>query len=61
MAEAHVARGAVGHPEWLDDLARIMDERLAARPGLLAAQRGGGRGAVLGRIRRRFFGGPADL
>lgn len=45
------------HPEWLEDLARIMEDRLRARNERLAttAKEGPGRGAMLARIRRRFF------
>lgn len=43
------------HPEWLEDLATIMEARLAARGAFLAAHDTEGRGAILARIRRRFF------
>jgi len=42
------------HPEWLDDLAEMMEDRLRRRGILLAAH---DRGSIRDRIRQRFFAG----
>ena len=43
------------HPEWLDDLAEMMEDRLRRR-GLRLAAHDKADGSVRERIRRRFFG-----
>jgi hypothetical protein len=43
------------HPEWLDDLAEMMEDRLRRR-GLRLAAHDKAEGSVRERIRQRFFG-----
>ncbi len=55
----------LAHPEWLEELAVIMEERLVrrrARRARLAAQDGGSPPTLVARITRNFFGGlePRD-
>jgi CRP-like cAMP-binding protein len=45
------------HPEWLEELATIMEERLARRRARLAAMDGPTGQTLLTRITRNFFGG----
>ncbi len=45
------------HPEWLEELAVIMEERLARRQVRSAELDGGSRQTLLTRITRNFFGG----
>jgi CRP-like cAMP-binding protein len=45
------------HPEWLEELADIMEERLARRRVRLAELDGGSLQTLLARITRNFFGG----
>ena len=48
----------LAHPEWLEELAVIMEERLVRRRARLAAPDGGSSQTLLARITRNFFGGP---
>ncbi len=47
----------LAHPEWLEELAAIMHERLIRRRARLAAPDGGSPQTLLARITRNFFGG----
>ncbi len=47
----------LAHPEWLEELAAIMHERLIRRRARLAAPEGGLPQTLLARITQNFFGG----
>jgi CRP-like cAMP-binding protein len=48
------------HPDWIDELAEIMEQRLRERHAKLEAYEVRGRQEIARRIRRRFFGGMHD-
>jgi hypothetical protein len=47
----------LAHPEWLEELAAIMQERLIRRQARLAAPDSGSPQTLLARLTRNFFGG----
>ena len=47
----------LAHPEWLEELAAIMEQRLARRQARLAVPDNGSQQTLLARITRNFFGG----
>jgi CRP-like cAMP-binding protein len=47
----------LAHPEWLEELAAIMQERIIRRRAHLAALNSGSAQTLLARITRNFFGG----
>jgi len=54
IAERHYRPLLVAHPEWVDELTALMEQRLAREQGLLASREAGP--SIKERIRSKFFG-----